>query len=682
MPRLSYLLLLLSQTLFLLAGAQPAVDDSLLRIIHENRQDLAEAKAMNMLVTEYNRGDQSKEKALLWQSIALSEKLNDPEQRDVAYTQMMLVQVETGHVDSAKYYLSLVKKLADENACSVCTGNYYGFAGLFYKLQGNYRAALPFMIETLKLNMARAKEKPNINARTAVAGQYLNVGNTYISLGEYKNSLQYHLKALQSFEELNNKRGISFCYQSVGGDFLMLAQLRQARIYTEKAILLKTQLGDQRGIATSLKQTGDIQLGLNNYDSTLYYYMEALKIDRNIKLSIEEAEVCSDIGKAYALKKDPVNARLYYHQSRFAALQTGDSSRVAAVDAALIDLEASVDKQQREEENLVNSLNVSIERGDMNAQLDNYKYLADHFAANRQFDKALEYRDRYDKLNDSLTNNDLQLQVRRMEEQYNLEKKEQEIVLLKKDQELSHVSLQKQKAFQLGAIGFLILLILIGFLIINRNRIVHNARRAVEMEKMRNRIARDLHDDIGSTLTSINVLSNVALQPQEKEEMVMRVNLQKIKDRSSAIMENMGDIVWAINPQNDTMEQLLFRMKEFAVEILEPLNINYTFEEQGAFSSLKLDIKKRKDIYLLFKEAINNAAKYSRCRNLHIRFIQQQQSLRMEITDDGIGFVESEIRKGNGLNNMRERAASMTGAIRIDSTAGKGAHIALDIPIT
>jgi two-component system sensor histidine kinase UhpB len=484
------------------------------------------------------------------------------------------------------------------------------------------------------------------------------------------------------FEEVNNKRGISFSYQNIGGDFLQLAQYKQARDYTEKAILIKTELGDQRGIATSLKQTGDVEKGLKDYDSTLYYYAEALKIYQAVKLTGEEANVCYDIGQVYTAKKDPANARLYYHQSKALALQNGDSSRVVAVDAALIDLQSSLQKEQRVEKRLMSTLQSSIESGDKSSELLNYKYLADHYAEMHQTDKAIEYTNRYYGISDSLTNIDVQTQMKRLEQQYNLDKKEQEIVLLRKDQQLTHLSLQKQKAFQLGALGFLLLLILIAVLVVNRYRILHKIRRAVEMEKMRNGIARDLHDDIGSTLTSINVLSNVALLPQEKEEATMRANMQKISDRSSAIMESMGDIVWAINPQNDTMEQLLFRMKEFAVEILEPLNIHYHFDEEGDFSAVKLDIRKRKDFYLLFKEALNNAAKYSHCRNIQIRFIQRQQKLLMEIIDDGTGFVEKEVRNGNGLSNMRERAASMAGEIRIDPQVGKGTRISVDLPIT
>jgi signal transduction histidine kinase len=129
------------------------------------------------------------------------------------------------------------------------------------------------------------------------------------------------------------------------------------------------------------------------------------------------------------------------------------------------------------------------------------------------------------------------------------------------------------------------------------------------------------------------------------------------------------------------MEQLLYRMKEFAAEILEPLNINYSFDEEGDFASLKLDIRQRKELYLLFKEAVNNAAKYSQCVNLHIRLYRSKDSLRMEIADDGKGFAEEGLKGGNGLRNMRERAASMPASIRIESAIGQGTRIGLDLAL-
>ena len=682
MKRLRYLSLLVLQLIFLSAGGQSTMNDSLQQIIHENKMDSTEAKALNELATSYARTDLAKTKIYLHKSIELASHLNSPILLSHSYSLMVPTQLNTGHADSAQYYLSLFKSLSETSRSGPVTANYHATAGLFYKIQGNFKAALPYMMESLEEQIILVKKNPLEVNRVTLAGQYLNIGNTYTNLGEYRYALQYHLKALQLFEELNNKKGISFCYQSIGGDFLELGQYKQALFYTTKAKYIKSELNDIRGIATSLEQMGSIWVELKQYDSALNYYFESLKILQKMKLIAEEANLRSDIGKLYALRKDPVNAKLFYNDSKLLAQQVGDSSRVAAVDAALIALQTSIGKQQSAEKKLKSSLSISIEAGDKRSELSNYQYLADLYASTRQFEKALEYSNKFHHINDSLQALDVQVQMKKMEEQYNIGKKEQEIALLKKDQQLTHLSLGKQKVFQFGALLFLFLLLLIGLLIINRNRIVHNTRRQIEMEKMRNRIAQDLHDDIGSTLTSITVLSNLGLLPPEKEELLMRTNLNKIKERSTAIMETMDDIVWAINPQNDTMERVLFRMKEFASEILEPLNINYTFEEKGNFSSTKLDIKKRKDLYLIFKEAINNAAKYSGCRDILIRLQEKQPLLQLEITDDGKGFIEQQVRNGNGLTNMRERAASMGAKILITSTIDSGTRISLDMAIT
>ncbi len=677
-----YLPLLGLQLIFLFANGQSTVNDSLEKVVRENKMDTAEVKALHELAVSYVRTDLTKAKNYLYKSIELAIHLNHSILLSHDYSLMVVTQLNTAHVDSAQYFLSLLKRLSETSGSKPIIANYHATAGLFYKTQGNFKAALPYMLESLKEDILLVKNNPVINNRVTLAGQYLNIGNTYTNLGEYRNALQYHLKALQLFEELNNKKGISYCYQGIGSDFLELGQFKQALAYTTNARLIKNELGDTRGIATSLQQMGGIYVNMKQYDSALSYYLESLKILQKMSLVTEEANLNSDIGKLYVLRKDPVNATLYYNNSRLLAQQTGDSARVASTNAALIALQTTISKQESDEKKLKSSLNTSIESGDKRSELSNYQYLADHYTGTRQFEKALEYSNKFHLINDSLQTMDVQVQMKKMEEQYNMEKKEQEIALLKKDQQLTHLSLAKQKVFQFGAMLFLSLLLLIGFLIINRNRIVHNTRRQVEMEKMRNRIAQDLHDDIGSTLTSITVLSNLGLLPPEKEELLMRTNLKKIKERSTAIMETMDDIVWAINPQNDTMEQVLFRMKEFASELLEPLNINYTFEEKGNFSSTILDIKKRKDLYLIFKEAINNAAKYSRCRDIFIRLQEKQHFLQMEITDDGRGFVEQQVKNGNGLGNMRERAASMGAKILIVSKIASGTRISLDMTIT
>jgi two-component system, NarL family, sensor histidine kinase UhpB len=668
--------------------AQTAVADSLKRVIALNHQDKEENYAMNLLATEYSRTDMAAARALLYRSLELANHLNYDAGFSSAYGLMVSLQMNIGRPDSAAWYLEQLRKVAERpgQRPDVVT-NYYGVAGLYYKKQGLFKEAVPFLIRSLQSSIANAKAKPTTKAATDMAGQALNLGNTYIQLGEYKNALSYHLQALKAFEEVANQRGLSFTYQSIGSDFLRLGQLGPALQYIRKAIVLKRELNDKRGLATSSGDLADAFLQQRQFDSSLFYYRQAQATFHEMKLTADEAKVDLAMGKVYRLKKDPVNAQLYYQNARALAAPIKDSGTLAALDVETVALQTKIKQQENDERKLMSSLRMSIGHGDKNMEIQNYQFLADYYAGNGQYEKALDYTHRYQQEKDSLLSDSLALQISRMEKQYNLDKKEQEITLLKKDQLLNQVTLQRnqaelqrQKNLQIGGIALLALLVLIAFLIVNRYRVLHQARRIIDMERMRNDIARDLHDDIGSMLTSINILSKLTLE-QAGGEPLIRNNLQKIKDRSGSIMESMSDIVWAINPKNDTVAKMIYRMKEFAAEMLEPINVPYQFTESGALSTVRLDVRKRKDFYLLFKEAINNAAKYSQCSRLQIDLRQEQQLLRLEVADNGKGFDPLTARQGNGLQNMQSRASAMEGTVAVRSGAGKGTVVVLEVPI-
>jgi len=144
----------------------------------------------------------------------------------------------------------------------------------------------------------------------------------------------------------------------------------------------------------------------------------------------------------------------------------------------------------------------------------------------------------------------------------------------------------------------------------------------------------------------------------------------------------MSDIVWAINSANDTFEKVLLKMKEFAAEILEPAGINYYFREEGDFHLLSMNPSQKKDIYLIFKEAINNAVKYSKATEINISVKSENNIVKLLILDNGDGFDATRHYSGNGMKNMRGRAKEMNAVIRIESIKKTGTSIALDIPVT
>ncbi|MCM5530458.1 GAF domain-containing protein [Parasegetibacter sp. NRK P23] len=200
-------------------------------------------------------------------------------------------------------------------------------------------------------------------------------------------------------------------------------------------------------------------------------------------------------------------------------------------------------------------------------------------------------------------------------------------------------------------------------------------------EQLRAKIARDLHDEMGSTLTSINILCKVALQ-QMDDRPALNNHLHRIREYSAGLMESMSDIVWAINPANDTFCKLLIRMKELAAEMLEPMQIAYHFRNEGAMEEVKLNLEQRKNVYLVYKEALNNMVKYSRGNELVVSFESSDKSFRLRISDNGCSFDPSREYSGNGLRNMQVRAGELGGALIMDAVPEKGTSICLEVPFT
>ncbi|NNE77938.1 MAG: hypothetical protein HKN31_12805 [Pricia sp.] len=205
--------------------------------------------------------------------------------------------------------------------------------------------------------------------------------------------------------------------------------------------------------------------------------------------------------------------------------------------------------------------------------------------------------------------------------------------------------------------------------------------RLLAVEKLRNKVARDLHDDMGSTLSTINILSSMAKSKMVSDTVTSSNFLTKITDNSQRMMEAMDDIVWSIKPDNDNMQRVLARMREYATGMLEAKDIAFDFQIDERINALKLDMEARRDLFLIFKEAINNAAKYSRSGWVRVQINCKDKRLCMSIKDNGKGFNVEKADAGNGLDNMRKRAISLRGQLHIESAPETGTKITLDMPM-
>jgi hypothetical protein len=205
----------------------------------------------------------------------------------------------------------------------------------------------------------------------------------------------------------------------------------------------------------------------------------------------------------------------------------------------------------------------------------------------------------------------------------------------------------------------------------------YRIRQIKKLQTVRNRISHDLHDDVGSTLGSISIYSEVAktLSAENREDV-----LDKIGEASREMLDKLNDIVWSINPENDTLEKLETRMRAYAAMVLYPKAIDFTMETSSQYANTTMTMEVRRNLFLVFKEAIYNIAKYSGCRQVEIRLTESKGSIRLEIKDDGKGFDPTlqDAYNGNGLKSMKERAKAIQGTLQIISAPGAGTQILLD----
>lgn len=201
----------------------------------------------------------------------------------------------------------------------------------------------------------------------------------------------------------------------------------------------------------------------------------------------------------------------------------------------------------------------------------------------------------------------------------------------------------------------------------------------MRVQKVRNRIATDLHDDIGSTLTNISILSELGnknlSQPEKAQSFLVRIS-EEVQASSQA----MDDIIWSVNSHNDSVPETMARMRRYAAELFDnsKVSCHLQLDERG---HKKLSMEQRRDVYLIYKEALNNIHKHAEASNVWIEVFQSQNFLHMNIRDDGKGFDTSTITHRNGLKNLRARVEKWSGKITIQSKPSNGTVIELKIPL-
>lgn len=206
-------------------------------------------------------------------------------------------------------------------------------------------------------------------------------------------------------------------------------------------------------------------------------------------------------------------------------------------------------------------------------------------------------------------------------------------------------------------------------------------QKELDIQDMQRRISKDLHDDVGASLSSIHIYSTVAQKLMDNQPEKVREILEQISVNTHQVMENMGDIIWAM--KSDTEEETLSaKIKNLGYDLLNASSVNCTYQIDESVNELFVETNVRKQIYLLIKEAFNNIAKHSQANEAFVEISNNGTNLEVVIKDNGIGFDLYNGKQGNGLSNMKERVETLGGTYIIQSQKGNGTYISGNFPIT
>jgi len=611
---------------------------------------------------------------------------------------------------------------------SLIARSYYGL-GQWAIAANRKEEALTYLQRSLSIRFE--KEQSSNTARV-----YNDMGYLYGNKGELDKQREWYLKAMRLYDRINDADGMAETLSNLSGSSLELGDKQEAVLYATQALRIRERGQDKDILALSYNNLSQIYLQMDSMDQAIRLQREGL---RYAELSGSKRRLAqSYTGMSLLLNRKGKNEEAFDYEKKAIRLcrETGDSGMLAHRCIAAAVLSASLKDSVGAEGYFDEGVKISLAIDDKGNLRDLYYYRTVFYKERKDFYRAYESLKKYYAYKDSILRAETARNIAEIQARYETEKKdkaigelkanerihqleivkqdneisllsqsgelqntriaqqeveldkseleaksrEQELQLARAEKELKERQLQQQKQTRNIIIGSVVLLALIAAGIFNRWQLKKQLQQQAALLEMRNLIARDLHDELGSTLTSIHILSQVSRNHLEKDQSRAYSLLEKITEQSRQMQQSMSDIVWAIRSDNDKIENMMVRMREYLAQTLEAREIAIRFEAAEELLGHSFTMQQRKEIFLIFKEAVNNAAKYAHCTSMEVSFRLCNDRIQLEVKDNGVGFEPDKPRSTNGLNNMRVRSASLDGCCHIQASPGKGTTVLLDLP--
>jgi signal transduction histidine kinase len=608
--------------MFCAYGQHNATIDSLKTVLKTAKPDTAKVNSLNALSSEYRKIEEF-EMSFQYAELALELARTLVHNNGIleSYTNTVQACLRMECPDFLKIlftYLKIFEEIGDKKGMSRCYMN----IGNIYGGMGNSPQALKYYLTSLNIS-----EK--MGYKTVMAGSYINIGGIYQGQENHQAALENYISALKIFEEIGAKKGIASCYNGIGTVYSKMGQMDKALENYLASLKIKEEIGFKIGMANSYNNIGEIYQEQGNYREALKNHFTALKIREEIGHRNGIAGSNNNIGEIYLDQDNYTEARKYLEEGLFVAKKIKRKARIR----------------------------------------NSYQSLSKLDSAEGNFRQALEHHKMFTIYKDSLLNEESKKQTDQLLVLYEAEKKDREIELLTKDKALQEQQLEKQKLLRNVMVAGVLLIALVGLLAFRSFRLRKKLEKQWAIVKERHRISADLHDDIGSGLSKITLLSELlktqAKTPENRKE------AEKISETALELSSTLSEIIWALNSNNDYLENMVAYIRRYAVEYFDDSPVKLRVISQGNILPIPINGEHRRNIFYTVKEALNNILKHAEATEAELKFVVVNDKLDVIISDNGKGIPKANMNRfGNGIKNMRARMKMISGEFKIESDHG------------
>lgn len=643
--------------------AQPTNVDSLKNVLANANHDSVRFVAAKALLSHFQVADPAGEGSQWAMRLVEIGKRLGPEWTMDALLNAANSWSRQNRLDSVAFYAGQALDLSRKTGNGVFEGRALITLGGVYEKHGELAKA----IESYKIALPKVKDRRD--------SLFLlnNLGLAHTRSNNHEQALEAYLAALRLTDQSQPNRLTAVVCGNLSRVYEVMGKLPEAVRHLEKSIDIKEKIGDKPGLLFGYNQIAALYF-FKNIDKPkgLEFSQKALQAARELRDTFMTVKVLTNLTSMHMEQKRYEAASVFLQEG----LQLiGNAPEHNESKAHFLKNLAVIENERANHGAALRYAQQALDIWPKEVPSGQQEIYFELFTAHKgmgNYKAALEAHEQYEALKDSLNNADRLTKLAELDSKYQTAEKDKSIALLEKDKLAQAAEIQHRRDqvlyLSFAAIG----LLLLGGLLYFRSRYQQNLR----LERMRTSIASDLHDEVGSSLSRLNFLIG-SLDMEAAPQRTFQ-NIEKSKEIMQKTASDIRDVVWAVDARRDKTGDLLDRMEDFAFDMFNARNIGCQFSTDGIGREAVLNPFVRQNIYLIFKESVNNIAKHSNATEVRVALAQKNGALEMRVSDNGTTANPSKV-KGQGLENMQLRAQRVGGTLDVRQEA-TGFTVRLRVP--